>query len=419
MLLEYTCSNYKSIKEKVSFSAIAGKDDQYMERLIPFDKYNVLRSTVIYGANGSGKTNFLHSIGFVKALVKNSINHQPGEGVFQAPHKLAEINTPSEFTMQFVRNGIRYAYGFTIIKNVITEEYLYYFPNKKQVKIFEREGLDIKPGSRYRTAFKLTKNILKDNRLLLSCAANYTNIKEIEEAFLFFADDIVIYNREMNNWIEYSMHLMQENQIIKNLFVKMLREFNTGIKDIRVKIEPVKLSVTELPNDMPPELKSLIASGEGNKIDAKVIYERFETDLMTEESEGIKKLFEMIGPIIDILIKGKILICDEIEKSLHESLVQKILELFEYAEANINAQIIFSTHDTSLLNENLFRRDQIWFTEMTTDERATDLYSLVEIKNVRKSENFSKGYMSGKYGAIPMMNLNFIESFNKRIKLEV
>lgn len=419
MLLEYTCSNYKSIKDKVLFSAIASKDDQYMERLIPFDKYNVLRSAVIYGANGSGKSNFLDSIGFVKALVKNSIKHQPGEGVFQAPHKLADVDTPSEFTTQFVRNGIRYAYGFTVIKNVIAEEYLYYFPKKKRVKIFEREHLDIKPGSRYRSAFGLIKNVLKENRLLLSCAANYTNIKEIEEAFLFFADDIIIYNKEINNWIEYSIHLMQENLQIKNLFVKMLQEFNTGIKDIRVKIEPVKLNMSELPDDMSQELKSLIASSEGKKIAAKVVYERFETDLMTEESEGVKKLFEMIGPILDILIKDKILICDELENSLHENLVQRILELFEYADADINAQIIFSTHDTSLLNENLFRRDQIWFTEMTTYERATDLYSLIEIKNVRKSENLSKGYVSGKYGAIPMMNPNFIESFNKVIKLEV
>lgn len=410
MLLEYTCSNYKSIKEKIVFSTIAGKDNQYAERLIPYEKYKVIRSSVIYGANGSGKTNVLSSLAFVKNLVVNSMNHQPGQRIFQAPHKLAAPETPSEFSMQFVKNGIRYAYGFSLLNNVVKEEYLYYFPIGKQVKIFDRDGLVIKPGNRYKKSFELSETVLKDNRLFLSCAANYSNLKEVEEAFLFFSQDIVFYNREVNNWIEYSLQLMQNNEQIKKLFVKMLQEFMTGIKDVRVKIE--KVNLTEIQGDIPPELKPLL-SGEANRIEAKVIYDNFETDLMTEESEGIKKLFELLCPIIDILLKGKILICDEIEKSLHENLVAKILELFQTVPTDKPAQIIFSTHDTSLLNSELFRRDQIWFTQLTEKERATDLYSLVEIKNVRKSENIGKGYVSGKYGAIPMMNPNFAEYFSK------
>lgn len=407
MLLEYTCSNYKSIKEKIVFSTIAGKDIQYADRLIPYEKYKVIRSSVIYGANGSGKTNVLSSLGFVQNLVINSINHQPGQRIFQTPHKLALSGTPSEFSMQFVRNGIRYAYGFSLLNNVVKEEYLYYFPLGKQVKIFDREGLLIKPGNRYKKSFDLSETVLKENRLFLSCAANYSNLKEVEEAFLFFSQDIVFYNRENNNWIEYSIQLMQNNEKIKQLFLKMLQDFMTGIKDVRVKLEKI-----DIQGNIPPEVEQLL-SGKMNRVEAKVIYDDFETDLMTEESEGIKKLFEMLCPIIDILMKGKILICDEIEKSLHENLVAKILELFQKASSDKTAQIIFSTHDTSLLNSELFRRDQIWFTQLTEKERATDLYSLVEIKNVRKSENLEKGYISGKYGAIPMMNPNFVEDFSK------
>ena len=224
---------------------------------------------------------------------------------------------------------------------------------------------------------------------------------------LFRSQDIVFYNRENNNWIEYSIQLMQNNEKIKQLFLKMLQDFMTGIKDVRVKLEKI-----DIQGNIPPEVEQLL-SGKMNRVEAKVIYDDFETDLMTEESEGIKKLFEMLCPIIDILMKGKILICDEIEKSLHENLVAKILELFQKASSDKTAQIIFSTHDTSLLNSELFRRDQIWFTQLTEKERATDLYSLVEIKNVRKSENLEKGYISGKYGAIPMMNPNFVEDFSK------
>lgn len=413
MLLEYTCSNFKSIKEKVTFSAIAGKDDLYADRLIVFDKLRILRTGIIYGANGSGKSNFLNSLEFMKKLVCNSINHQPGQGIFQAPHKLSSPMEPSEFTVQFVRNGIRYAYGFSLLNNFVKEEYLYYFPLGKQVKIFERDGLEIKAGNRYKRSFDLSQTVLKENRLFLSCAANYSNLKEVEEAFLFFSEDIVVYDKNINNWTEYSLGLMQENEQIRHHFVNMLQEFRTGVRDVRVKLENVQINLAGFPTDMPNEIKVLFPR-EAKKVEAKIVYDNFETDLMTEESEGIKKLFEMLCPIIDILIKGKILICDELESSLHETLVCKIVELFQQASEDRCAQLFFSTHDTSLLNEEMFRRDQIWFTQLTSD-RSTDLYSLVEVRNVRKTENLGKGYINGKYGAIPILNPDFVENFNRSL----
>jgi AAA15 family ATPase/GTPase len=134
-------------------------------------------------------------------------------------------------------------------------------------------------------------------------------------------------------------------------------------------------------------------------------YEKFIIDL-SYESNGIKKLFEILCPIIDILLKGKILVWDEIETSLHPNIVLQIIELFKYTRRKEFAQLIFSTHNTFLLDLNLFRRDQIWFTELKPSDRSTDLYSLSALKNVRKDENIRKGYISGKYGAIPMLNNN-------------
>lgn len=135
---------------------------------------------------------------------------------------------------------------------------------------------------------------------------------------------------------------------------------------------------------------------------------------MTEESAGVKRLFQMICPIIDILNKGKILVCDELESSLHESVIFQIVQLFQNTRKDKFAQLIFSTHDTSLLDSDLFRRDQVWFTQLN-EERATDLYSLVEIRNVRKFENLEKGYISGKYGAIPMLNKKFFQELEDDI----
>lgn len=414
MLLEFKCSNHRSIKEEVSFSMIAGSDNTSEELLNEYGNFRVLRSAVIYGANGSGKSNFISALLFMCDLVSNSINYQPGQGVFQARHKLSAEDSSSRYSIQFVRNDIRYAYGFSVKQNLIQDEYLYYFPKGRQVKIFERDRSGIRPGGRYKGMFDVSVSILKDNRLFLSCAANYSNVKEIEEAFMFFKTDIVVYNPEINNWTEYSIKLMQDNDMMKKIFLNILRALGTGAKDVKVKLEKIKLA--DLPQELqlPDALKSLLGTKEGNRIEAKVIYDQFEVDLMTEESTGVKRLFQMICPIIDILNKGKILICDELETSLHESVIFQIVQLFQNYQKDKFAQLIFSTHDTSLLDSDLFRRDQVWFTQLN-NERATDLYSLVEIKNVRKSENLEKGYVSGKYGAIPMLNKKFFHELEENI----
>lgn len=412
MLLEFRCSNHRSIKEKVTFSMLAGSDNTSQELLKDFGNFKVLRSAIIYGANGSGKSNFVSALSFVRDLVSNSINHQPGQGVFQARHKLCGEDIPSEYDIQFVKNDIRYAYGFSVKRNLIQDEYLYYFPKGRQVKIFEREGMNIKPGDRYKGVFDIGISILKDNRLFLSCVANYSNIKEIEEAFLFFYTDMVVYNPEINNWTEYSVELMQNNEQVKRTFLNVLQALGTGIKDVKVKIEKVKMSDLQKELQIPDTLRSLIGTQEGNRIEAKVVYDKFEVDLMSEESTGVKRLFQMICPIIDILNKGKILICDELENSLHESVIYQIVQLFQQYQKDKFAQLIFSTHDTSLLDTALFRRDQVWFTQLN-ENRATDLYSLAEIRNVRKTENLEKGYVSGKYGAIPMLNKKFFQELEE------
>ncbi len=411
MLLQFSCENHKSIKDRITFSTIAGKDTTHEECLKVFDNFHILRMAAIYGANGSGKSNFIHAIGFTKALVENSMKHQPGTGVFQAPHKLSNVDVPSSYDIQFVTKGVRYAYGFSVKHNLIDEEYLYYFPKKRQVKIFERKGLKIKEGDRYKNAFELSLNVLKDNRLFLSCAANYTNLKEIEDAFLFFKDEIVIYNPAVNNWDEYSAKLLQENSAIKELYIQILNHLGTEVEDVKVKVEKKKLSPADLPNEIPEFLKDMISSQESSVVEAKMVYKDFEVN-MNEESTGIQKLFEIICPLLDIMMKGKILLCDEIESGLHEAVVKRILEIVQANKREEFAQIIFTTHDTSLLTSELFRRDQIWFTQLD-ENRSTDLFSLAEIKNVRKEENLAKGYISGKYGAIPVLNSSFANLFHE------
>lgn len=408
MLLEFACSNHKSIRDEVLFSSVAGSDTTYEDKIVNFSGIRVLKTAVIYGANGSGKSNFIDAISFVKMLVTNSIFYQPGDGIRQVPHKLEGFQRPSSYRMQFVTAGIRYAYGFTLKNMLVTEEYLYYFPNGRQTKIFERKGDNVTAGSQFRGKFNSSKDILKSNRLFLSCAANFSKVEETTQVFRFFNDELVIYNAgNQDNWMMYSLYQMNSNEKVKQAVLAFLAELGTGIKDIRVIIDKAKLEQSSLPPFLSDEFKNRLLQETVDAISAKVIYKEFETDLMSEESTGIKKLFGMLCPLIDIMVNGKILVCDELESSLHESLVFELVKLFVAEKTPQFTQLIFTTHETGLLNLDLFRRDQIWFTELKTSDRATDLYSLSEIKNVRKEENFGRGYISGKYGAIPMLNLDF------------
>ena len=174
MLLEFMCSNHKSIRKPVLFSSLAGSDTSNEEHLLKFGNNKVLKSAVIYGANGSGKSNFIDAISFVQRLVINSINLQPGEGIRQTANKLEGATCDTCYSMQFVFEGVRYAYGFTLNSLLVKQEYLYFFPNGKQTKIFERTGEDFVTGNSFRGKLKTCKDVLKPNRLLLSCAANFS-----------------------------------------------------------------------------------------------------------------------------------------------------------------------------------------------------------------------------------------------------
>ncbi|MBQ9812616.1 MAG: ATP-binding protein [Thermoguttaceae bacterium] len=404
MLLEFSCSNYKSIKDEILFSMIAGKDNAHEETLLDFDKYRILSNAVVYGANGSGKSAFIESIQFVKNLVVNSINHQPGQGILQIPHKTLGIDKDSSYHIQFTKEGVRYSFGFTLNQSLVSREHLYYFPKGRQVVIYERTSENYQPGNRYANKFDSCKDVLKPNRLFLSCAANFSSVPEIEKAYAFFRDDLVVYRGlGYDNWLFYSLNILENNREVKEAVLDVLGKLGTGIIDVDIKRSKTSFDQNALPPFLSDEYKAILLSGQKITFDVNVVYDKFSVDL-THESTGIKKLIEFICPLVDILSKGKVLVCDEMEAHFHESIMCEIVNLFRKARTPLFSQLVFTTHDTSLLDLNLFRRDQIWFTELTQDSRSTDLYSLAEIRNVRKDENIAKGYIAGKYGAIPMLN---------------
>ena len=196
---------------------------------------------------------------------------------------------------------------------------------------------------------------------------------------------------------------------MRSAAVSLLRGLGLGIEDIRVSIDKQSIEISQLPPILSDDFKQALSQG-FDSVSAKLVYRQFETDLMQEESTGVKKLVSMVCPLLDIMGKGKTLVCDELEANLHESIVYELVRAFSDSELNESAQLLFTTHETGLLDFDLFRRDQIWFTEMRMEDRSTDLYSLAEVKNVRRDESFKRGYISGRYGAVPMLNSNFADA---------
>ena len=382
MLLEFSCSNFKSIKEKVTFSAIATdniKNEKYLKK---FDDFRVLHTSVIYGPNGAGKSNIFKGIGFMRDLVIKSRENRPGEVLKQPTHKMAH-DKKSEFNMQFIINDIRYAYGFVLKDNLVDEEYLYYFEDKNAMNVFEREEEEVCLGEKFeenKVLLEIIENEIGDNKLLLSCIGDKSDIFEINNAFLFFKEYLVIQNSDVKTERKNCIKVMMENEKMRELIISVFREFDSDLKDIKIE-----------------------SSGENlddKDIRIKFVYDEFETDLYKEESTGINKLFDLVLPIVESFINGKVMIVDEIELNLHRNIAYKIISLFNTHLPNNSDQLIFTSHDISLLNLNLFRNDQIWFAQLGKG-RATELYSLVEIKNIRADENIAKGYIMGRYGAVP------------------
>ena len=382
MLLEFSCSNFKSIKEKVTFSAIATdniKNEKYLKK---FDDFRVLHTSVIYGPNGAGKSNIFKGIGFMRELVIKSRENRPGEVLKQPTHKMAQ-DKKSEFNMHFIINDIRYAYGFVLKNNLVDEEYLYYFEDKNAVKVFEREEGEVCLGEKFeknKVLLEIIENEIGDNKLLLSCIGDKSDIFEINNAFLFFKEYLVIQNNDVKTERKNCIKVMMENEKMRELIISVFREFDSDLKDIKIE-----------------------SSGENlddKDIRIKFVYDEFETDLYKEESTGINKLFDLVLPIVESFINGKVMIVDEIELNLHRNISYKIIKLFNTHLPNNSDQLIFTSHDISLLSLNLFRNDQIWFAQLGKG-RATELYSLVEIKNIRADENIAKGYIMGRYGAVP------------------
>lgn len=416
MLIDFSVLNFRSIQKKQSVSFVAAKGSELAETHTfqsPITKLpNLLRSSVMYGANASGKSNVIRALDFMHFFVLNSFSAlSEGQPIPITPFLFdpESSKNQSEFEITFIVDSVRYQYGFAVTQQRVNEEWLIAYPESKPQRWFERI-FDPKNSS-YKWQFsrsfigqkEVIKTATRTNALFLSTAIQLNN-DQLKPVFNWFSGklDVILPGANINLQFTIDQCVSEHG---KQRILSFMNAADISIANI--KLEKKAFDPGMVPNILALELRDkLIADMYGKELTSvKFVHDSSAgsgiLDL-NDESQGTQKLFAFAGPWLDVLARGRVLVVDELDTSLHPLLVRHLVGLFHNPATNpLNAQLLISTHDTTLLDPDIYRRDQVWFTEKDK-YGATSLYSLAEFKP-RKNEAFERGYLRGRYGAIPFI----------------
>lgn len=414
MLIEFSTANFRSLRNRQTFSLTKATGDELIEantfKAVAFNEFDLLRSAAIYGPNAGGKSNFLRALKAMKKIVLESATSlQRGDKLPVTPFHLSQAtrHAPSEFEVTFIVNRVRYQYGFSASADRIHEEWLLAYPKGRPQRWFGRawneqaQTYDWEFGSNLTGEKQLWQKSTRENALFLSTAVQL-NSEQLQPIYDWFNNTLRMAN--IASWSpRFSASLCEKSE--KAQVMDFLHATDLNIEDIIVEKKP--FDANALPDDMPEQLKNAIAVDLKDKqlINIKTVHKSIEGETVPfefkDESDGTQKLFAFAGPWIDSLANGYVLFIDELHDNLHPRLVQFLVQLFHNNETNPkNAQLVFTTHETSILNQEVFRRDQIWFCEKGKDQ-ATTLYPLTDFSPRKGRENLELAYLSGRYGALP------------------
>lgn len=417
MLLEFSVGNYLSFKTKTTLSLAATSIKEHVDtNIFSTERLDLLKGAVIYGANASGKSNFIKAMSTMRRLVLQSFEQSSTYELDIVPFLL---NTDTEqsasfFETVFIIDNIRYRYGFEVDDKQVHAEWLFEAPKNADKPLFIREedGIEVMKG------FPEGKDLeerTRENALFLAVADQF-NGKIAKKIMQWFNNFITISGLSHEGYKGVTFGML-ENKQTSTALLDFYKKLDLGFDDISISKKP--FDGKELPKDMPESLvKQLVTDLEGAfKIDIKTIHKKYdakgkaigqvEFDMRSQESSGTNKLFNISGPVFDVLNDGGVLVVDELDASLHPLLTLAVTKLLNSKDFNRNnAQLIFATHDTNLLYYGNYRRDQIYFIEKD-QYGVSDMYSLVEYKEqgktIRKDRSFEKDYIEGRYGAIPFI----------------
>ncbi len=429
MFIEFSVSNFRSIRSRQTLSMVAGQDTKHLQQNViagKGDEPRLLRSAVIYGPNAAGKSNLLRALETLRALVQSSATGtQEGQRLPVTPYLFSKTSAeqPSEFEIIFIADdGVRYHYCCVVSAARVHKEWLVAYPRGRPQRWYEREFVPktntydwwFGPNFRAeRAERKVWQDFTRANALFISTAIQLNN-EQLKPVFTWFTQKLVVLmpstGIDPNPFL--SLNLLREDSGQEHI-MRFMRAADIGIDRLELleeELSPsgpsgppspgeirVHFEVSVPPGAPPPVQKRFRVLAWHKRTDSS---EEVSLD-MNEESDGTKKLFEFTGGWLRALEWGATLFVDELDRSLHPHMTRFLVGLFHSRSNDKNSQLIFTTHDTTLLDTDLLRRDQIWFVEKD-EQRSSHFYSLLEY-SPRKDEALERGYLKGRYGAIPFI----------------
>lgn len=430
MLIEFTVGNFRSFREPVTLSMVAANissADKSLDENNVFpvdDDLSLLSSAAIYGANASGKSNLAFALFFFRWFVRNSTKAlQDEDPIPIEPFRLSTNfeNQPSVFEVVFLLDGRRYRYGFEVTQQRVIAEWLFMARTAKETRLFMREGDKITLNEKTFREGRQLADKTRPNALFVSVVAQFngSTAKKILQWFRAFN----VISGLNDNYLDYTLNCIDQGTNKEEIY-EFIRKLDLSIGDFRLEKlhDRINGHSTVAPEVIPHKNRNGELPAEREKpripVAVRTAHPKFDADgrqvgeelfdLSNHESEGTRKLFAFAGPLVDTLKHGKRLFIDEMDARLHPLISSAIVRLFHSKESNPKgAQLIFVTHDTNLLSNRMFRRDQIWFAEKDR-QGATHLYSLVEYRlengtGVRNDALFENDYIRGRYGAVPFL----------------
>jgi uncharacterized protein len=412
MLVQFTVGNYRSFSTPMTMSMEATAISDHIENVFVVGKTKLLTGAVLFGANSSGKTNFLRAIHQMQIILVDGFNASSTTKLPFEPFlkKVDSSMKPTLFEIVFIADGRRYRYGYEYTQDRVVGEWLFETEKRTEVPLFYRDidSIEVKP--RFKEGLQL-EDKTRGNALFLSVVDQFNGQRARRIMNWFDNLNILdgISHARVRDFTDSQLQNPRTHALLENFYRKM----DLGFDAIRVNEEEFEL--LKLKGQIPDEVfHQMVSELDGGKIlslksTQKVFDEKgdfhgvVEFDVRSQESSGTNKLIDLSGPIFDTLENGGVLIVDELDAKLHPLLTLAIIRMFQNVELNHKgAQLIFATHDSNLLSYGNFRRDQIYFTEKD-NYGASKLYSLVEYGGVRKDRSFEKDYLLGRYGAIPFV----------------
>lgn len=380
MALEIRLSNMFSFRDEVTLDLQAAKIQTKKARelegnLFSVDGEQMLKSVALFGANASGKSNVIKAIRACVNMVRSSHNYNVDTRFAISPFKFEDYaNKPSSFYIRFLLNGVEYEYSFSFMHDEIITETLYYYPNGRKSLVFRRDesrGTEKKDIYEFKTVIKRPFDVADNTskKTLYISRASQMDREIAQKIFLFFCNDIVLDYQVAN--IDSLDNLFKER---KEQMLEVLRTADSDIIDFKIQNNAITTF---------------------HRTNPSVAF-----DFETEESEGTKTLFRMMVRMIGIIHEGKMLLVDEIDNSLHTQLVEFVIGMFNHSN---HAQLIYTIHNTHLLNTDFQRRDQVYFVNKREDG-SSDLYSLFDFKDFRDTLDMEKAYLQGRFDAIPTIS---------------